>query len=212
MRAMIRLQFLVLIGVAATAPVLAQDRPPNIYPTRDVAVTYRVNPPSGGAQSGSPVEMGFAYLAAERKVRMDLGAVLPGMNAWGLVDLGARRFDVVIETLRAVMPGPANVDVTRVMRIIEGARVSRLGTATIAGFRCTDWRYEQDGGRGTICLTDDGVILRAAPERGESREATRVTYSPQEPARFRVPSGYQQLSMEDLGRALGAVPPSQQRR
>ncbi|WP_376099069.1 hypothetical protein ACE7GA_10245 [Roseomonas sp. CCTCC AB2023176] len=153
----------------------------------------------------------MAYLAAERKLRVDMSAVIPGMNAWGLTDLATGRSDVVMENLRAVMTNPGGADLARGLRLAENARMTRADTATIAGVRCTNWRWESEGQRGTSCLTDDGVMLRSANERGEGMEATRVTYAAQDASRFRVPAGYQQMDMQQMGRALGAMPPAQRR-
>lgn len=195
------------IALGTLAPALAQDRPANLYPTRDVAITYKLlGAPAG---QGVPQEIGIAYLAAERKMRLDMGAVIPGMNAWGLTDMASGRTDVVMENMRAVMANPGGADVARGLRLAETARMTRADTATVAGLRCTNWRYDNEGQRGTACLTDDGVMLRASNEQGQGMEATRVTYAAQDPTRFRVPTGYQQMDMQQMMRAMGAMPPQQ---
>ena len=53
---------------------------------------------------------------------------------------------------------PQDLDPVR----LQDARLTRRGRATIAGLACTDYTVESRRGQGTVCLTDDGVALRAA--------------------------------------------------
>lgn len=213
MHAFTRAAFAAAISLAAVAPpagpASAQDRPANLLPTRDVSLTYRILGMQG--QQGAAPTIGIAYLAAEQKMRVDMGAIIPGMNAWGLTDMRAGRSDVVLENLRTVVPNPGGQDLSRALRLAEGARMTRADSGTVAGIRCTNWRWENEGQRGTSCLTDDGVMLRAVNEGGQGMEATQVQYAAQDPARFRVPQGYRQQTLEEAARGM-AQPPAQQRR
>ncbi|WP_426959995.1 hypothetical protein [Muricoccus radiodurans] len=205
------------LTAAVASPALAQSRPQNLQPTRDVAVTYRMVGPQAGAP-GTPGELGIAVLAAEGRMRVDLPPMAPGMVMWGLTDMRTGQTSVVMESMRMVMPNAAGADVAKALRMAEGARMTRTGNATYAGQACTNWRFENGNDRGTACLTDDGVMLRAANDAGQGMEATRVEYARQDPARFRVPEGYRTMSMEDMMRSMGGpggaggLPPSQPRR
>ena len=206
MRPLPTLTLATLLATAALAPAIAQDRPANLQPTRDVAVTYRVL----GVQmpQGAPApQISIATLAAEAKLRVDMGSVIPGVNAWGLTDMRAGRSDVVMENMRTIIPNPGGQDMTRALRLAETARMTRADTGTYAGTRCTNWRWENEGQRGTACLTDDGLMLRAANEAGQGMEAVQVQYGPQDPARFRLPQGYRQMSLDEAARGMAQPPP-----
>jgi hypothetical protein len=184
----------VLFASAAAPAAAQQDRPPEA-PTRDVALTYRV---FGGAVPAGRAELRMAWLAAEGLVRTEL----PG-GMWTVADAKnpARGF-MVMEQMRMVMPMPAGAEAPRGAAAPGDAaaaatRYARAGTAAYAGQSCTVWCYENANQRdGEVCVTADGVTLRAASTRkGETAgmEATQVEYGPQDPSRFRRPNGYQVL-------------------
>ncbi|MFH5925862.1 hypothetical protein [Roseomonas xinghualingensis] len=174
----------------------AQSRPAT-FPTRDVVVSYRV---LGKASPQTPREFTVAALASEGRLRVET----PSMPAWGLVDRHTGRSEMVMDVMRVVTPSPVRQEeAMRYLRLAENARLTSAGTAGQAGQRCTNYRWEQQGQRGTACLTADGVLLRGVNERGEGIEAVRVDYVRQDPARFRVPEGYRRVDLGDMGRSLG---------
>lgn len=171
-------------------PAAAQDRPV-FKPKRDVAVTYRL---TGGQATGQ--EMRMAWLVAEQKLRVDL----PGGIGWTLMDEAAQKISMVMEAQRMVMEMPLRGAQGQIIPTSppESARFTRIGTATIAGYACTNWRYEDGNNRGEGCITEDGVMLRSqGSHQGQSGgvEATQVVYGAQDPARFRLPQGYQAMQM-----------------
>ncbi|WP_424134641.1 hypothetical protein [Roseomonas chloroacetimidivorans] len=173
----------------------AQSRPAT-FPTRDVVVSYRV---LGNASPQAPREFTVAALAAEGRLRVES----PSLPAWGLMDRQTGRTEMVMDSMRVVTPSPLKQEeATRYLRLAETARLTRAGTATQAGERCTNYRWEQQGQRGTACLTADGVLLRGLNDRGEGVEAVRVAYARQDPARFRVPEGYRRVDLGDMARSL----------
>jgi len=181
---------------AAAFPALAQNRPAS-FPTRDVVVTYRV---LGNASPQTPREFTVAALAAEGRLRVEA----PAMPAWALADRRTGRTEMVMDSMRVVTPSPVRQDeAMRYIRLAETARLTGAGSASQAGQRCTNYRFEEQGQRGTACLTADGVLLRGVNERGEGVEATRVEYARQDPARFRVPEGYRRMDLGDMARSLG---------
>jgi hypothetical protein len=183
-------------------PALAQEAPRNIQPTRDVAVTYRFTGPSAEAQ-----EMRMAWSATERKQRIDP----PGGMGWMLLDRNAGSAVMVMEQQRMVMNMPATASAGPMTNDLPpGTRFARKGTAQLAGQSCTEWEVTMPEMRSTVCMTDDGVMLRAVSDlpgnAGRSTmEATEVRYGAQDPARFRVPQGYQSMPMP--GAAPGGKPP-----
>ena len=180
----------------AALPAAAQERPVMV-PTRDVAVTYLVT-----AGQGQGHELRMAWLVAERKLRVDAA----GAPGWSVIDQRAKRMLVVMEQQRAVLEVPANTGPGGLSLPTEppaSARFTAAGSATVAGLRCTLWRYEDGDKRGETCLTADGVMLRSSGGQRDGQgggrtgavEATRVTYGPQDPARFQPPAGYRAMQL-----------------
>lgn len=164
----------------------AQDRP-QIFPTRDVAVTYRV------AGQGQQSELTMLWSAANRLMRMNL----PGGAGFMVADHQNQRGFMVMEAMRTVMDVPM-AQAAGFQRDFENARFTRGGTEKIAGADCTVWRYEGASQSGEACITADGVMLRAqgAAQGQQGRmEAVRVQFAPQDAALFRRPQGYQTMQM-----------------
>ena len=187
----------------AALPAAAEERP-LFLPSRDVAVTYRV---TAGQAAGHELRM--AWLAAERKLRVET----PGVPGWSVVDQPAQRMLVVLEQQRAVLEVPAQGGPGGFALPAEppaSARFTKGGSATIAGQRCTLWRYEDGQNKGETCLTADGVMLRSSGGQGERSgavEATEVAYGPQDPARFQAPPGFRSMQLPSGLGLPGAPPP-----
>jgi hypothetical protein len=195
------------------SPAVAQERP-LLVPTRDVAVTYLVT-----AGQGQGHELRMAWLVAERKLRVDAA----GAPGWSVIDQRAKRMLVVMDQQRAVLEVPANTGPGGLSVPTEppaSARFTRGGSATVAGLRCTVWRYEDGDKQGETCLTADGVMLRSSggqrggqgSGQGGGRtgavEATKVAYGPQDPARFQAPPGYRSMQLPPGLTLPGAAPPA----
>ena len=195
-----------LLVIALAGPALAQDRPP-ITPTRDVSVTYRV---SGQGQSA---EMRMSWLAARNMLRVDLPG---GVMGWMLVDQRAGTGVMIMDAQRMVMDLPAGQIPRAAMGAAANARFTREGPGRFANLDCTQWRTEDQGETARVCLTAEGVLLRAESIGGQSAgggvlEATAVAFGAQDPARFQRPAGYQTFQMP-AGMAPGmprgtAIPP-----
>lgn len=184
-------------------PAVAQDRPA-ITPSRDVSVTYRA---SGQGQS---MEMRVSWLAARNLMRVDM----PGGMGWLLVDQRAGTGVVIMEAQRMVMDLPLGQLPQAAMGMGASARFTREGTARFANLDCTQWRMEDQGEAGRVCLTADGVMLRAEALSGQATgrgmlEATAVNYGAQDPARFQRPTGYQSFQLPGgLPRGTAIPPPA----
>jgi hypothetical protein len=175
---------LLALSLLAAAPALAQDRPPQMTPTRDVTVTYRLT----GAGEGQTLRM--THAAGPGLVRTEL----PGGVGWGVVDLRGGQGFLVMEPMRAIVPMPAGQVQPGVAS--PSARFTRSGTARIAGLDCMLWNVEDQGRSGQLCLTVDGVMLRgsgAASGRQGGLEATEVRFGRVDPALFQRPAGYQEM-------------------
>ena len=172
--------------VALPLAAQAQDRP-QIYPTRDVAVTYRVSGQGQGA------ELTMQWSAAQRLMRMNM----PGGVGYMVADHQNQRGFMVMEAMRTIMDVPMQ-QAAGVQQAMQDANFSRGGTEKIAGTDCTVWRYQGQGQNGEACITADGVMLRAqgtAQGQQGRMEAVRVAYGAQDPAQFRRPEGFQTMQM-----------------
>jgi hypothetical protein len=161
--------------------------PPNMIPTRDVVVTYRVV----GGEAAMSIDM--AWLAAQGRLRADV----PGVG-WSVADHRAGTGFIVMEEAKRVMEMPPRV-LQGQLGPPAGARFTREGTQRFAGQSCTDWRYQGEGQEGRICLSAEGVMLRSQVTAGGPAgangglEATRLRFEAQDPARFEIPAGYQRV-------------------
>jgi hypothetical protein len=174
-----------LLATATACAQPAAERPANLQPTRDVAVSYRVTGPEQG-------EMRVTFSAAAEAIRTDYAGFGPPGPV--IADIRNRRVVMLLEDQRMARIHLLSEPEIRTFREPEpGTRFTRLGTERIAGHACTLWRITPampGAPPVTMCLTEDGVMLRT--EEGEQRaEAVQVTYAPQDPALFRIPQGWQ---------------------
>ncbi|MBW8270954.1 DUF4412 domain-containing protein [Caldovatus aquaticus] len=183
-----RRPLLALALLLAAGPARAQpgaERPANLQPTRDVAVTYRVT----GAEQG---EMRITYSAAAEAIRTDFSGFGPPGPV--IADIRNRRMVLLLAAERTARIHLLSEPEIRTFRQPEpGTRFQRLGTERIAGHPCTVWRIAPampGAPPVAMCLTEDGVMLRTE-EAGQRAEAVQVTCAPQDPALFRIPEGWQ---------------------
>ncbi len=172
--------------VALPFAAQAQDRP-QIYPTRDVAVTYRVSGQGQGA------ELTMQWSAAQQLMRMNM----PGGVGYMVADHQNQRGFMVMEAMRTIMDVPMQ-QAAGYQRDMENARFTRGGTEKIAGTDCTVWRYQGQAQTGEACITADGVLLRAqgsAQGQQGRMEAVRIAYGAQDPSQFQRPQGYQTMQV-----------------
>jgi hypothetical protein len=204
---------LVVISFAALAAV-AQQRPP-FPPTRDVAVTYRVE------NGNQPTSARLTWSVELRALRADLPAGTPASlsgvplppGAWVVVDLRSARAFAADDRTGLVLDLPELAARAQAgERALAAARAFREGVDRVAGLPCTVWRLETAtkpprGRPVRVCLTADGVPLRAEEEGRRARaEATAIAYGPQAAIRFQPPQGG--LAGDTggaLGRALGGM-------
>ena len=177
-----RVAVLALCVVWAWASQALADQP-LLRPSRDVDVTYRAAGPKGGKE----IEQRVRWLAASQTMRIDT----PSPDLHVIIDYVARRMSVVRDATRSVveMAAPDNLDGTIGVQAANG--FVRGGTATVAGQTCTEWRtLDLEAHPAVVCITSDGVLLRAGTADQVRVSAVSVVYAPQDPAAFRVPADY----------------------
>lgn len=179
---------------AAVTPARAQERPP-MAATRDATVTYQ----TVGREAGHAMEIGYG--AASGLMRIDN----PSISGYAIVDRKGRRMTVVMTEMRVFMelaasgmPGQPNLPE-------EDAKFTRKGTDTIAGQACTVWDFAAANGTGSVCITTDGILLRARTSDGSGMEATQVRYDAIPAGSFSPPAGFTKMDMGALGGAAGML-------
>lgn len=184
------------LAVAASAlhPALAQDRP-LAMPTRDVVVSYEVDPTPPTVES-------VAFLASEGRIRTEGQSLIN--RVVHLIDTRGGGVVAVVEGDQTYhdLGKMASVMTQDILPIHAGDKLTREGTDRVAGQACTKWRIEPEGESSDeevrhACVTADGVPLRLQEGSGSDAMmlyvATEVRYGAQDPARFRVPPGYKPL-------------------
>jgi hypothetical protein len=180
-----------LTGGAAAAR--AQEKP-QLVPTRDVDVTYTMLPGGagpGGAQPNdqTPLHQRMRWLAGQQLLRVD--PPTPGL--YMLVNYRTKHVAMVYTPDKQVM----ETDTASVG--FPGASVAagsfvRGSEDQVAGLACTNWATKDVAGEpAEVCITADGVMLRAVATGRTLVQATSVTYGPQDPTLFQVPAGYTQV-------------------
>jgi hypothetical protein len=158
------------------------DRPLTL-PTRDVDVIYRlgqIHP----ATEPRVIEQRLRWNASAGLMRVD--PPTPGLYV--ILDTHSRVMSTVREADHSVLQiantGP-------IPGTPSGARFIREGEAVVASLPCTEWETTDIAGApALVCVTADGVMLRALTSGRTVMEATHVTYGAMDPATFRVPSDY----------------------
>ncbi len=168
------------VSVLLVAPAAAAERPPTM-PQRDVDVTYRLLQTS--SQAPALMQRNRWSVSAGR-LRVDP----PTPGIYMIVDYRAKRMAVVKPADRAVL------DVPSADPGLPGT-YTQQGSGSVAGLPCTNWQTADAGGRDTVlCLTADGVMLRASHGEHVLLEAVAVSYGAQDPAAFIPPDGFQHVS------------------
>jgi hypothetical protein len=185
-----------VLGLLAAGEAFAQSRP-QLIPTRDVDVTYRVT------QAGRTLEERVRWLAAEQIQRVDSSGPV-----YMIVDHKTRRLTLVNTAKRTVLamaaPRQSPLDPAS-----DAAAFANAGQASVVGLPCTQWRMSA-GGEKQLCVTDDGVMLRAQDAGTTVAEATTVRYGQADPASFQVPTDFQSVPPPAAAQAppgTGALPP-----
>ena len=202
------------IAVAAFAVSLCGAAPgdhPLLRPTNDVDVTYVLNaggPDAGGPNAGGPdtadpnaggpnaggqdtgggatLHERLRWNAAAQALRVDP----PTAGLFVIIDLAARRMSTVRTADKTVIEMAAPDNVTG-MPDDAAADAVRRGTDTVAGLACTEWDMTDAAGEAArLCLTIDGVLLRARSGGRTLLRAETVQYGPLDAELFRVPAGY----------------------
>jgi hypothetical protein len=159
---------------------------PLLRPNRDVTVVYRSPGPGGLA-----VEQRVRWSAASQTMRIDP----PDRDLHVIVDYAARRMSVINDATRSVVQMAAPDDAAAIGGAQTAGAYARVGQGAVAGRACAEWQgLDHQGHVALVCITEDGVLLRAGTPDTVRVTAISVEYAPQDAAAFRVPADYTRLA------------------
>jgi hypothetical protein len=168
----------VLVACLAVAAVPGLADQPRLRPNRDVDVTYRATG-AGPLPDGRRLDQRVRWLAASQTMRIDP----PTAGLYVIVDYAAKRMSVVREATRSVVDMAAPEGVAGMAGNPGEGTYVRRGEDTVAG-------------QASVCITADGVLLRASTAGQAQVSAISVQYAPQDPAVFQIPPDYLRRSAE----------------
>lgn len=198
-----RLALVMLPLLAAASPAFAQagaqpgaqagaDRPP-MTPSREASVLYRMT-----AAGVVPTEVRITTRAGGSPMRIDLPD-----GTYMLVDQAARRLALVVPNEQMVLDAPYEIGPQAQFVLNDRMRFTRRSPDTVATIRCTNWDVVVDKGRGTMCISDDGIILRIAGQDQAGRrsliEAVSVSFTPAPAAEFVTPPDFDHMAATPTG-------------
>ncbi len=176
----------VAVSVLSSTSTFADQ--PRLRPSRDVAVVYRAPGPRG-----VEVEQRVRWLAAAEIMRID-----PPSHDWHvIVDYVQRRMSLVDDAARSVVQMAAPDSANSITGAPSTSSYTRIGQGVVAGHTCTEWQtLDRQGHAALVCITDDGVLLRAGTPDAVRVSAISVQYGPQETNAFQVPADYTRVPPE----------------
>ncbi len=191
-----RTLLVVALGLAAALPAAAQDHP-LMQPTRDVMVEYHVSGVAQGQQRSDTVRMYFTDHGTKLRIEP------VGQPGYSIMDRTAGRMIMVMTPQHAYMEIP--YDPKRVMTFDDkDATFTRRGTDTVAGIGCTIYDTKRPDHAGQVCISDDGLLLRAKSDNpaqaGGGLEATSVAYGAQPANLFAPPPDFQKMDIANMAK------------
>ena len=160
----------VISALAATLLALpaVADQMPSLIPAHDVSGTYLFTTNNG------PKTMTVEYSKAVNVLRLNP----QGGTGYILYDFTAKDAKMVMPQMQRYMDEP---QIAGRAASIQGSgngddvSVAKGGSETIAGHDCTDYTATDHtkGTNSTLCVTDDGVLLKMSSSEGDSAVAQK---------------------------------------
>ena len=167
-----------------------------MVPAREASVLYRLT------RSGAPpLEVRVTIRAGGSPLRVDMAD-----RNYLLVDEAARTMTMVVPDEEMALVLPFDSDAVGQFRLNTRMRFTRRAADTVATVRCTNWEVALGQTRGSVCVSDDGILLRSAGQDEAGRrtlmEAVSVSYTPAPATEFDAPPAYGRM----VAGPNGAVP------
>lgn len=177
---------LALLLILLAVPAAAQNVP-RVQPSRDVDVVYAITGPHG------LLPQRLRWGVAQGVLRIDP----PSPGLFAVIDIKAGRISTVREADHTVFE--TTMPAQSLPGVLPQGRFVRQDSASVAGLACTNWQTEDAAGQTVVaCLTEDGVLLRAASPATTLLEAVEVTYGTLPEAVFRIPADYRKITPTSL--------------
>ena len=165
---------------------LAKAESPQLLPTRDMDITYDVTLPSQPR-----VRERVRWLAAEQLERVDgphKSTTIFNRRTREIIHLSLadRTFRQLDMPRKPEEPAPE-------------ATLKRGNESVVAGLHCVSWSWTEDVEIRTVCMTEDGVLLRFIIDSKTVTEARSVSYRSQPAELFQVPRDYAPLLAPQWG-------------
>lgn len=167
-----------LAMLLAGSPPRAEEPRPQILPTRDVDISYKITRP----QQPTIIQR-RRWLASERLLRADSPD-----KAATIFDRNAREITVLNPANRTYLKLEGEPRLP--LDPEKGEVLKRGGDSTEAGLNCVDWSWTEGVETHTVCLTPDGVLLRLVVDGNTVMQARSVSYARQPAKLFQLPPDY----------------------
>jgi hypothetical protein len=157
--------------------VQAEERP-ELLPTRDVDVVYRV------IQAHGPPTWERVRWSANRHLERVDG---PDRSVT-IFDRDGREITLLNPRSRTYrkLEGASHSPIEPE----QGATLKRGAASKVLGLPCTDWSWLANDETHTACTTPDGLVLRLAVDGKTVMQAVSVRYRQQKAELFEIPSNY----------------------
>lgn len=180
-----RLLAVLVAGIVVLAA--APDRPA-LVPAREASVLYRVT-----NADTAPIEVRVTTAAGGSPMRLDMPD-----RSYMLVNAAAHSMAMVVPDEQTVLNLPYQDGPQTHFQLNDRMRFTRRAPGTVASVRCTTWDVVVDNARGTMCISEDGIMLRSlgVDETGRRNliEAVSVSYAPATADEFVPPADFSQMA------------------
>lgn len=197
---MTRLRAAVAVG-ALVLTAAAPDRPA-LVPSREASVLYRVV-----NADAAPIEVRITTGAGGSPMRLDMPD-----RTYVLVDQAARSIELVVPDEQMVLDMPYQDGPQTHFQLNDRMRFTRRTPGTVAAVHCTVWDVAVDSTRATMCISDDGIMLRSSgvDEAGRRNliEAVSVSFAPAAADEFVPPADFSRMAATPDGPVPVAPPPA----
>lgn len=187
-------------GASILTLAAAPDRPA-LVPSREASVLYRVV-----SADAAPIEVRITTGAGGSPMRLDMPD-----RTYMLVDQAARSIEVVVPDEQMVLDVPYQDGPQTHFQLNDRMRFTRRAPGTVAAVRCTTWDVAVDNTRGTMCISDDGILLRSSgvDEAGHRNliEAVSVSFAPAAANEFVPPADFSRMAASPNGPVPVTPPP-----
>jgi hypothetical protein len=136
------------------------------------------------------------------KVRMEFNAaegqstiITNGENSYVITNQGGQLMAISTSGLHEQFSNPADAWQGELAQ-----NATRTGNCSVAGENGAEWtKTTAEDGTDTVCVTQDGIILRATDDGRTVWETTRVQRGAQDAALFELPPGVQVMDLGNMG-------------